>query len=390
MLSVTSSLPDFRKFVHFLILGAVASAIPCLAGAGSDKPGTTTKPAIEVARRIQPTYQISAGLDGEIYPVFANYVSLRKVQQRSWGTIAVKVVNSTPETIHNRISVQIPGWSDQEIQIAELGAGESHTYLFAPTFLRRLYLNREIVAATAAVGITDASGTVIHRETLPIRLRSVDDLYWGRDFEYAPFIASWVTPHDSSVERILSSAKEFMPGRRLPGYESSNPIIQERSTFQQARAIYRALQEKGVSYVKSSMTLGGHEDVSERVRMPAESLNQGSANCIDGAVVYAALFENLGMEPVIVLVPGHAYVGVRVAAKSNRYLYIETSLTGRTSFDAAVASASRTMAKLTPSQFIRVDIRQSRLDGIYPMPADDIDARNPVLDASRRNGTPGS
>jgi hypothetical protein len=389
MLSVTSSLPGFTRLVRVLLLGTVTLLVPCMAGAGTDKPVTGVK-AVDPGRKIQPTYQISAGLDGEIYPVFANYVSLRKVQQRSWGTIAVRIVNSTPEPIRNRINVQVPGWSDQEIQLAELGPGESHTFLFAPTFLRRLYLNREIVAATAAVSVTDPSGAIVFRETLPIRLRSVDDLYWGRDFEYAPFIASWVTPHDPAVERVLSRAKEFMPGRRLPGYETSGAAVQARSTLLQARAIFRALQDKGVSYVKSSMTLGGHEDVSERVRMPAESLYQSSANCIDGAVVYAAMFENLGMEPVIILVPGHAYVGVRSAPNSGEYLYIETSLTGRTSFEAAVASASRAMGRLMPSQFIRVDIRQSRLDGIYPMPADDIDARDPVLDASRRKETPGS
>jgi hypothetical protein len=106
-------------------------------------------------------------------------------------------------------------------------------------------------------------------------------------------------------------------------------------------------------------------------------------------VVYAAMFENLGMEPVIMLVPGHAYVGVRMGPKSERYLYIETSLTGRTSFEVAVASAARSMGKFKAAQFIRVDIRQARLDGIYPMPADDIDARNPVLDASRRKAPAG-
>jgi hypothetical protein len=389
MLSVTSSLPGLTRYVRFLALMIVMVSVPSLLGAGSDNASKISKPPA-VVRTTQPTYEVSAGLDGEVYPVFANYVSLRSVRQRSWGTFAVKVVNSTADPIRNRINVQVPGWSDQEIQIAELGAGESRTFLFAPTFLRRLYLNREIVAATATVNITDPSGTVVYRETFPIRLRSVDDLYWGRDFEYAPFIASWVTPHDASVETLLSRAKEFMPGRRLPGYESATPAEQERLTLQQARAIYRALQEKGVSYVKSSMTLGSHEEVSERVRMPAESLYQSSANCIDGAVVYAALFENLGMEPVIVLVPGHAYVGVRVAPNSSRYLYIETSLTGRASFDLAVASASRSMMKFKPSEFVRVDIRQARQDGIYPMPADDIDARNPVLDASRRKETPGS
>jgi hypothetical protein len=47
------------------------------------------------------------------------------------------------------------------------------------------------------------------------------------------------------------------------------------------------------------------------------------------------------------------------------------------------------MAKFKPSEFIRIDIRQARLDGIYPMPGDDIDARNPVLDASRRKASSG-
>jgi len=388
MLSVTSSLPGFTRYVRTLALIGILAAAPIYAGTSNDNPDATSKRPLAV-RTTEPTYEISAGLDGEVYPVFANYVSLRNVRQRSWGTVAVRVVNSTANPIRNRITVQVPGWSDQEVQVAELGAGEARTFMFAPTFLRRLYLNREIVAATASVSVTDPSGAIAYHETVPVRLRSVDDLYWGRDFEYAPFIASWVTPHDPAVEKVLSRAKEFMPGRRLPGYEAVSPELQERFTTQQARAIYQALQEQGVSYVKSSMTLGGHEEVSERVRMPAESLEQTSANCIDGAVVYAAMFENLGMEPVIMLVPGHAYVGVRMGPKSERYLYIETSLTGRTSFEVAVASAARSMGKFKAAQFIRVDIRQARLDGIYPMPADDIDARNPVLDASRRKAPAG-
>ncbi|MGE5112253.1 MAG: hypothetical protein ACM3JB_15420, partial [Acidobacteriaceae bacterium] len=115
-----------------------------------------------------------------------------------------------------------------------------------------------------------------------------------------------------------------------------------------------------------------------------------SANCIDGAVLYAAMFENLGMDPVIVLVPGHAYVGVRMAPKSNRYLYVETSLTGRTSFLQSVTSARRSMAKFQSSEFIRIDIREARADGIYPMPGPESNPRAPVLDASRTMGHSGN
>ena len=362
---------------------AITFALPGTSGTAAD----TAAPAKHSANG---TYELNAGLDGEIYPVFANYASLMSSTRRKWGTISVKVTNPTSEVLRNRIVVQIPGWSDPEIQPIELGPRESHTYLFAPTLLQRAYQNREIAAATATMTATDSSGQIIDQETTPVRLRSVDDLYWGHDFEYASFVASWVTPHDPAVEQLLSRAKEFMPGRRLPGYESHNPAVQDRSTLLQASAIYRALHEQGVSYVKSSMTLGDHEDFSERIRMPAESLNHFSANCIDGAVLYAAIFENLGMDPVIVLVPGHAFVGVRMAPMSGQYLYIETSLTGRTSFAQSLASARRTMAKFQPSEFIRIDVRQARTDGIYPMPSPDPAPRTPVLDASRTLGHPGS
>ena len=347
------------------------TALPASAGAIGGLDTTKGDPKLPIkTRTTEPTYSISAGLDGEIFPVFANYASLRRPQQRQWGIVSVKVTNSTDAVLRGRVAAQVPGWSDQEIQLVELGAGESRIYLFAPSFLPRLYENKEIVAATALVTATDAAGRPMFRETVPVRLRSADDMYWGPEFKYAQFIASWVTPHDREVERVLGKAKEFTPRRRLPGYESNkSAAAQEQATYLQAKAIYRALQQKGVSYVKSSLTFGGHQDVSERVRMPFESLHQVSANCIDGAVMYASLFENLGMDPVVVLVPGHAYVGVRTSKQSENYLFIETSLTGRGAFAAAVQSAERGLAKFTPAQVIRVQIHEARIAGIYPMPS---------------------
>src|SRR6266581_3237564 len=253
----------------------------------------TAPPSPPKTHKPEPTYKVQAGVDGEVYPVFANFASLQKPQDRGWGSVAVTVTNSTDASLQNRISVQVVGWSDEEIQEVEMGAGEVRAYQFAPTFLARLYRNHEIAAATALVTVRGMGGKLLYRTTTPLRLRSVDDIYWGPKYEYAPFIASWVTPHDPWVERILSRAKEFTPGRRLPGYESStNPALQERSTYIQAKAIYRALQTRGVSYVKSSLTFGKNVDISERVRMPHESLNGIAANCIDGTVMYAALFEN--------------------------------------------------------------------------------------------------
>ncbi len=345
--------------------GVLPSGAPAFS---ADKPDIRTASGASAAKT-SATYQIEVGLDGEVYPVFANFASLQKAPQRRWGTVAITVTNSSDRPLRDRITVQVPGWSDQEIQIAELAVGEKHTYLFAPSFLPRFYGNTEIKAATALVTATDPAGNLTFQGTVPVRLRPVQDMYWGPDFKYAPFIASWVTPHNPQVERVLTRAKEFMPGRRLPGYEDGkSEALQSQQTVAQAKAIYRALQQQGISYVKSSLTLGSHDDWSERVRYPRESLKAKSANCIDGALMYASLFENLDMDPLIVLVPGHAYVGVRLTRRSQRFLYIETSLTGRSSFEVAVNSAQKGLARFDRSQMTFIGIGDARRAGIYPMP----------------------
>lgn len=321
------------------------------------------------ARRNDPVYKVQAGIDGEIYPVFANYASLQKQKERTFGVVAVTINNATQTATLQHVTVTVPGWSDEEIQIAEVPAGGTRTLLFAPSFQPRFYQNREIIAATARVSVRMADGQTAYETTVPVRLRSAEDIYWGTDFKYAPFIASWVTPHDGLVEQLLAEAKQYTPDHRLPGYEDwKSPKQQEQETYIEAKAIFTAVKRGGLSYVKSSLTLGDHTSVSERVRMPHVSLANNSANCIDAAVMYASLFENLAMEPSIIVVPGHAYVAVKVAQGSDKFLYIDVAQTGRTTFELAVEAARSGMERSDPQSVTQVNIPEARSVGIYPMP----------------------
>ncbi|MBV9074128.1 MAG: hypothetical protein JOZ10_10880 [Acidobacteria bacterium] len=354
------------KSLCAIALACVVS-MPVFAGEDFDKPESTR--TLHAQRSTQPTFRIEAGIDGDVFPAFANYASLQAPAQRKWGVVSVTVSNSSDTEQRYRVSVRVPGWSDQEMQVVGVAAGAQKTFIFAPSFLPRLFQNREIAAATARVNITDLAGNAVYQSTVPVRMRAVEDMYWGKGFKNAQFIASWVTPHDIRVQNVLSTAKELMPGRRLPGYEDwKDAAGQERETRLQARAIYNALQKEKLSYVKSSLTFGANTDVSERIRTPRESITASSANCIDAAVLFASAFENLGMEPIIVLVPGHAYAGVKVAENSNKYLYIDVALTGRMLFDNAVSSADRGLARLQPAQITRIGITDARRAGIYPMP----------------------
>ena len=360
-------MPSWGKLSAIAVLFVAALLAPrSFAGDATDRGDLRPSPAL---RQPVPSYKIQAGIDGEIYPVFANYASLQRQADRTFGVVSVTLSNSTDSPMHRGVAVEIPGWSDREIQTVDLSPGTTRTLVFAPAFLPRLYQNHEITAATAHVTIADQADNNTYETTLPVRLRSVEDMFWGNGFKYASFIASWVTPHARSIEGVLAQAKHFTPDRRLPGYESWKPAaLQEQETYREAKAIFTALQRMGLSYVKSSSTLGDHKGISERVRMPKVSLAQSSANCIDAAVMYASLFENLGMDASVVIVPGHAYAGVRVAEGSPRFLLIDVALTGRSTFEAAVASAQTGMAAHAPSTITRVMVEKARSSGIYPMP----------------------
>ena len=135
-----------------LLLLCVSSA---MAGeSDADKPGIHPP----VQRQPGPTYKIEAGIDGEIYPVFANYASLVGQNDRTFGVVAIAISNPGTTPLHQRVSVRVSGWSDEEIQMLDLGAGARRILLFAPAFLPRFYKNREIVAATVHISVTNLSG----------------------------------------------------------------------------------------------------------------------------------------------------------------------------------------------------------------------------------------
>ena len=187
-------------------------------------------------RPIAPSYKVQAGIDGEIYPVFANYASLQRQADRTFGVVSVTLSNSTDAAMRRGVTVEIPGWSDREIQTVDLAPGATHTLVFAPAFLPRLYQNHEITAATAHVIIADSADNTKYETTVPVRLRSAEDMFWGNGFKYASFIASWVTPHDRPVEAVwhtLSALLQTIVCRdmkvgRAPHSRSRKPIAKPR------------------------------------------------------------------------------------------------------------------------------------------------------------------
>jgi hypothetical protein len=321
----------------------------------------------------QSKINISVNVQQEIFPVIAKFISEGNKYSNIPGLVKWNIQNGNDDSVQIIITSEIPEWTEPAITTIVLSPKENKEIIQTP-FGNKLLRNHSIVPTTillkAKVGDKN-----IFEETKNIRVRAADDMVWSLNSPYdtEPLIAAWVTPNDNMVEKILSNAKErrFI-NRSLSGYQSNDVV-------QQVKAIFNAVRHYGVSYVSSTMSFG-KVGFTQRVRLPRESILDKSANCIDGAVLFASLFENISLEPVIVLIPGHAFVGVRLAPNSRETLFIETTMVGRSSlnsiltltktFDAAVKEGNDEFNKAmqtNPGAVRIIDIKRARESGIYPL-----------------------
>jgi hypothetical protein len=135
----------------------------------------------------------------------------------------------------------------------------------------------------------------------------------------------------------------------------------------QLGAIFNALKYKGIVYTSVTTDYFGG---AQNVKTPAESLGSGSANCIDGTLVFASALEAIGMEAYLVITKTHAYVAVGwyPGAELGQWTFVETTMVAKSSFSDAKASGSYTFLTDDLEGNIEqiVSIKEARNAGIVP------------------------
>jgi hypothetical protein len=91
--------------------------------------------------------------------------------------------------------------------------------------------------------------------------------------------------------------------------------IQADTVVDTLQAVYEELQSLGIAYESVAFSFLVPSS-TESVRWPATVLADRAANCIDGSMLFTSVLEALRLDPVVVFVPGHAYMGVRQPSRS--------------------------------------------------------------------------
>lgn len=297
--------------------------------------------------------------------------------------------NLTNITI-NFVSIVLSSWIEQfsymHNDTISLDPGQSQTVEYLPTLkldeVKDIYEIRKVVLHTRAISLVDGRESLLLDQSHDVQLLARDVVTWAildekNTYDLSYQIVAWITPNVPAIADMLRIAADYRSTKQLWGYQGSGTLeYRAASTRDQIRAIFQALKKKGkITYINSPISFGrkGNE-IQQRVNLPQYSLNHHQANCIDGAVLYASLIERAAMNPIIIIIPGHAFVGWE---NSGQYEFLETTMTGSDSFEAALkrgmeefedirASIGRPL--FDPQGFaVLLNVRELREQGIVPV-----------------------
>lgn len=136
--------------------------------------------------------------------------------------------------------------------------------------------------------------------------------------------AAYVNENHPLLDKILQEALET---KIVSAFKATTHEHEE--TLRQVFALWSALQKRGLQYSSTTTTPGGSETVqSQFVRFIDQSLGNTQANCVDGSVLFASLLRKISIEPFLVTIPGHMYVGFYLGAGKSQFIGLETTVLG--------------------------------------------------------------
>jgi very-short-patch-repair endonuclease len=191
-------------------------------------------------------------------------------------------------------------------RIDELAEGKSIPVVNPDVQLDAGYLNKLTEAVRGSLQLALREGeTEIAGESFEVRL--LPPSQWSGTDPAPELLAAFVRPNDPAIDQMLrvAATKLETAGRStaLNGYVSGSKL----RVWEIAEFIWAALVELRIRYV---LPPASFERSGQKVRGPSEIVERRLGTCLDTSLFYAACLEQAGLQPLIVLTAGHAFVGL--------------------------------------------------------------------------------
>ncbi len=271
-----------------------------------------------------------------------------------------------------RVEMEVPGVINKYSETINIRP-ESKIYNLAPDISEEGYKNlsdskkTNLSLKVFSVG-DDNQEKKILEERKEIFFYSRNDIVWQDEngANNADYIVRLVNKDREEIKELVRKAADHM--KELGG--SNNAMVgmqgNEAEIKRQMEAIFMAMAEDyKIRYVMAPFSYDSNS--AQKIKSPEEVIQTKSGLCIELSLLMAAALENIGLNPVLVLTNDHAWAGVELGAKTDKYIFIETTALEESPQDAA-SVAQKNWAKIKNSGSARlVKINEMRASGINPI-----------------------
>ena len=217
-------------------------------------------------------------------------------------------------------------------------------------------------------------------------IQSYQDMFDNNDL-----IPCFITPEDPIIKYYTQQVQEKI----LKG-ESASVGSDPKEAIRFLLGIYEATQRAHMVYSGTKGIPADFGDISslvQHMRLPREVITGNTGLCIELSLLYASIIANEGLSPIIYLIPGHAYPGIRF---NGQFYAIEATGIGGEGL-GKISSASEAFqrgmkeldefikaARSGDQRYTIVDVNELIKQGVHPMELkDDLFMRQKVDELAR-------
>lgn len=141
--------------------------------------------------------------------------------------------------------------------------------------------------------------------------------------DYRWLFAAFVNEDHPKIDNILG---EILGQGMVTTFEG---MTSEKKVESQMRAIWYYALRRGMAYSSIASTSNGSRPAnSQYIRFFDDVYNNRQANCIDACVYFSSIMRKIGLSPIIILEPSHAYLGYYTDKNKKKIALLETTLSG--------------------------------------------------------------